>query len=279
MEAVPNSRPQMWQTTVLGRAALGNWPPAGAGLGADGPELGPSAATASASRAFALPLRHCTRAGDLGRQLRRCTSSRSGRKVRPQCGHAFSTSWFQCSSSLSLACSRLSPGSSSGLAGTGRRWAAGFCASAASHFFSHCGRWMSMEAVPNSRPHMWQTTVFGRAGGLPGPCDETRRGALAGRALRGGSLRSGVPQLCWRDWAEAVGRQLRKCTSSRSGRNVRPQCGQGSSTWSFQCRSTASLACCALRPASSCGFSGTGRRWSAGFCASRASHRFAHWGT
>mmetsp|Transcript_71915 Transcript_71915/g.199576 ORF Transcript_71915/g.199576 Transcript_71915/m.199576 type:complete len:212 (-) Transcript_71915:428-1063(-) len=169
MDAEPNSRPQMWQTTVLG---LGKVFGAAGGSrddnGSDGAVL-------------------LMEKPSFGWQLRACTSNRSGRNVLPQFGQGSKTSSFQWRPNFSLASSLLRPGSNSGCLGTGRRWAAGFCASANFHFLSHWGVCMSMEAEPNSRPHIWHTTHLGR-GNVFGA-------AFFGRAFGnvGGAVGEGAP--------------------------------------------------------------------------------------
>lgn len=150
MEAEPNSRPHMWQATVRGLG--GDF-----GLDAEGddsPALvelrgGLAERARSAEDATGPPA-----PPTFGLQPRRCTSSLSGKNVRPQCGHGSNASWSQACIALLLYSALLMPAEMPGPVGTGFRSLAGFLISCASHFFAHCGRWMSMDAEPNSRPQM-----------------------------------------------------------------------------------------------------------------------------
>ena len=60
---------------------------------------------------------------------------------------------------------------STGAEGTARLWLGGFCFSRSSQSFAQFFEWISIEAVPNSRPlsgnyHMWHITAFGRTNGF-----------------------------------------------------------------------------------------------------------------
>jgi hypothetical protein len=87
-----------------------------------------------------------------------------------------------------------------------------------SHFFRHCGRWMSIlcrstdttretdqTLVPNSRPQRWHVTDGGFVVAV---------GVVLPEGLAGGAARVGVFPTP----------QLRRCTGNRSGLNFLPQC-------------------------------------------------------
>lgn len=156
-------------------------------------------------------------------------SSLSGRKVLPQFLHGTNcfcddsnASWFIRSKSLPLWPDKL--GKMLGLTGGCCRKCFGSLLFSSSHFFMHCGSWMLMDFVPNSLPHMKQTTVLGFLGGwglLRPKSPDGEDPCRPDPSLEGSKLLEGLRGL--------QGLQLRWCTGSRSGLNVRPQFSQGTS--------------------------------------------------
>jgi len=94
MDAEPNSLPQMWHTTVLGRAGTGDFVSRVDGLEDNAGDLGGEAADPSAAL-----------------QLLVWISNRSGRNVLAQFGHGNNTSSFHFLKVFSLYSSLLPPSS------------------------------------------------------------------------------------------------------------------------------------------------------------------------
>eukprot|EP00965_Chrysotila_dentata_P235076 6200542-Pleurochrysis_carterae.AAC.3 len=181
-----------------------------------------------------------------GAQPLRCTASRSGKKVRAQCGHG-SRDAANDASTVSL-CRKPTAEDDDSIARC-RQACAGRLRDLPSRS-AHARSWMCREAVPNCRPQHLQLGSLGPDGTdlATTPTAEERLAARVTMSAAGALAPTSTLERRERcGEANLAASQPRRCTVSLSGKKVRPQCGHGESE-AANADSAASLYSCCQPP-------------------------------